>query len=72
VVVDPATGRQTHHLDTGHLGGVGQVVVAPDGTWLATTGYGDEDQPRNSGDTARSASSWSVKTGWSSMPKPGC
>ncbi|MFG2106507.1 NB-ARC domain-containing protein [Micromonospora chersina] len=51
---DPVTGTQRHQLDTGHRGGVGQVHIAPDGTWLATTA-------KWSGDPA--AKIWDPNTG---------
>jgi WD40 repeat protein len=38
---DPATGTVRHTL-TGHPGGVRALVVAPDGSWLASGGYGGE------------------------------
>jgi WD40 repeat protein len=40
-VWDTATGTPGHTIDTGHPCGVGSVVIAPDGRWLATTGFGD-------------------------------
>ncbi|MFC7246064.1 WD40 repeat domain-containing protein, partial [Catellatospora aurea] len=43
---DPRTGQHLHHLDTGHRHGAGQVHIAPDGTWLATTA----NTSRGSGD----------------------
>lgn len=38
---DPATGTTRHTL-TGHTGWVGTLVVAPDGSWLASTGRNGE------------------------------
>ena len=35
---DPATGAQRHTL-TGHTAGSTALVVAPDGTWLASAGW---------------------------------
>lgn len=34
---DPTTGQHHHTIDTGHRRGVERLVVAPDGSWLATT-----------------------------------
>jgi WD40 repeat protein len=36
-VWDPATATPRHTL-IGHIGGVGALVAAPDGTWLASSG----------------------------------
>jgi WD40 repeat protein len=38
---DPITGTARHTL-TGHTDGVRALAVAPDGSWLASAGYGGE------------------------------
>ena len=35
---DPGTGGELARLDTGHPGGLGQLHIAPDGSWLAAVG----------------------------------
>jgi WD40 repeat protein len=38
----PVTGRQLGQLDTGHWSGVQRLHVASNGSWAATTGFGDD------------------------------